>query len=905
VLRAYLEYARQVGLAARGSTARDTLLRHPQAARALVQLFRARFDPELGAAGPEASAYSSRRRTALTQAARALSEARDAITSAVEDRVFAALENLIDSSLRASFFAPAPPGPHELALKLDSRQIRGLAPPVPWVEMFVHSRELVGVHLRGGPIARGGLRWSDRAQDLRSEVLALWRTQMVKNGLIVPVGAKGGFALRRDPSDAKTARAEADRLYARFVAALLRLTDGVRAGVTVAPEGVVRHDGDDPYLVVAADKGTAHLSDTANAAASAAGFWLGDAFASGGSNGYDHKREAITARGAWLCVRRHFLELGRDPQSESFSAVGIGDMSGDVFGNGLLLMPRVKLVAAFDHRHVFVDPNPDPERAFAERARLFALPRSSWADYAREALSSGGGVFERSAKRITPSAEARRALGLEQTHVSGEELVRAVLCAPVDLLWNGGIGTYVKATSESHEDAGDRANDGVRIDARELRARVIGEGGNVGLTQLARIEYALAGGRIDTDAIDNAGGVALSDHEVNFKILLAARAADGSLSADERSAALRDCVEDADLSVLGMVASQARALSLESLRAASDRERLRLAADFLVAHAELDPGVERLPTREAIRTRGWARPELAVLLGYSKRMAKRELAAAPEVTRHPLIAALFRAYFPASLAERFAGELDSHPLRDAIAATCLASRVLDRAGSSYLPELTRTLARPVPDLLAAWLGADRALGAESLRAELAAAPIAEDERLRRIVSLEEAVANAAALSLALDGRPLGSEAEEQRRGERIAELRELSLARGAEAMPQLVRALGALRVAERSGAPLARAVESYLELGARTRIHWLLERLDKVAADDGWTRAASAALGLELTRTLCELCERELSPNGAARPRAELEPWLRAIDEVASEIEPSSRSLAPLLVVSQRIRRLC
>ena len=363
----------------------------------------------------------------------------------------------------------------------------------------------------------------------------------------------------------------------------------------------MRHDGDDPYLVVAADKGTAHLSDVANRAAAEHGFWLGDAFASGGSNGYDHKREAITARGAWLCVQRHFAELGRDAEREPFTVVGIGDMSGDVFGNGLLLMRCAKLVAAFDHRHVFLDPEP-PEAALDERRRLFGLPRSSWGDYSREALGPGGGVFERSAKRIALSAEVRRVLGTDAEALSGDELIRAILCAPVDLLWNGGIGTYVKSASESHAAVNDRANDPVRVDGRDVRATVVGEGGNVGFTQLARVEYALAGGRIDTDAIDNAGGVALSDHEVNFKILLAPLAGSELLPAAERSAVLRACADSADQAVLAHCASQSRALSLEVLRAQADPERFSLAADFLVARAELDPELEHLP-RASTRAR--------------------------------------------------------------------------------------------------------------------------------------------------------------------------------------------------------------------------------------------------------------------------------------------------------------
>jgi len=887
VLRAYLEYARQIGQAQRGAAMRESLVRHPEAARACVRLFRARFDPALGAA----------RDTELAEAERALAAAREPIPSAADDRVFALLENLVQATLRTAFFAQAAPGgPHEVAFKLDSHRVRGLPAPAPWVEIFVHSCELVGVHLRGGPIARGGLRWCDRAEDVRSEVLALWRTQMVKNGLIVPAGAKGGFALRRPPEDPAAARADADRLYARFVSALLRLTDDVREGCATPPAGVVRRDGDDPYLVVAADKGTAHLSDVANRKAAEHGFWLGDAFASGGSNGYDHKREAITARGAWLCARRHFAELGRDPDAESFSAIGIGDMSGDVFGNGLLLMPRAKLVAAFDHRHVFVDPDPDPQRAFEERTRLFALPRSSWADYARDALSAGGGVFERGAKRIALSSEARAALGTTAETLSGEELVRAVLRAPVDLLWNGGIGTYVKSSDESHAAAGDRANDAVRVDAREVRARIVAEGGNVGFTQAARVELALAGGRIDTDAIHNAGGVALSDHEVNFKILLAPRAADGSLGPGERNGALRDCAEAADLAVLDACASQSRCLSLDLGRAARDSQRFADAADHLVAHADLDAALERLPARESLRARAWTRPELAVLLGYTKRWCKRELAASG-LPQHPLLASLLRGYFPPALAQRFAHELETHQLRDAITATRLANHVVDRAGVTLLPELTRAVGAPLADVLCAWFSVDQLLEAELARA---AASTLEGQ-----IAVEDALGQAALIALGLEGRALFDPEHERRRRAALAELRAKV---AADSLPELVRALAVPWIAERSDAPVARAYEIWKDLGARTRIHFLLDRLGQIELGDGWNRAGAAALALEMQRVLAELCQRELAPGTGrrgSRGRAELDRALVTVEEIAAQVEAGPRSFGPLLVLSQRIRRLC
>ncbi len=907
VLRAYLEYARQIGQAPAGTLASDALVRHPAATRALVAVFRTRFDPDLTAA----------RGSALADAVRALADARAPIASAAEDRVFGVLESLILATLRTSFYRPAgPEAPHELALKLDSRAIPGLRTPVPLVEIFVHSRELVGIHLRGGKVARGGLRWSDRLQDLRTEILSLWKTQRVKNGLIVPVGAKGGFALKRLPTDPREARAEADRLFARFVSALLRLTDDVRCEHIVPPERVLRYDGDDPYLVVAADKGTAHLSDVANRVANDAGFWLGDAFASGGSNGYDHKKCAITARGAWLCARRHFAELGRDPDREDYTVAGIGDMSGDVFGNGLLLMRRAKLVAAFDHRHVFLDPEPDPERSWREGKRLVGLPRSSWADYARDKISSGGGVYERGAKRIELSKQAQRALASSADTLSGEELIRAILRAPVDLLWNGGIGTYVKASCEPHEAAGDRANDGVRVDARELRACIVVEGGNLGLTQGARVELARAGVRIDTDAIHNSGGVDLSDHEVNDKILLAGSVTSGALDATERNSVLRSCVDAAAKDVLAHNLSQSLCLSQDVLRAIESPERIADAAEFLVRHAELDALLEGLPDRTALCARiesggasaAWTRPELAVLLGYTKLLTKRSLASS-SLLGHPALAPLLRAYFPQRLRDAFPRALETHRLRREITALVLVNRVVDHAGVTLVPELARTLGAEPSDVIAAWWSADELLDGAGLREALDARAASERDRLRARLRIEEAVRETAALGLGLERRALYAADELAQRREHLAELRarvapgDFSL----DALPALVRTLGALVASLRTGAPLASALELWSDLGDRTRIAWLLDRLACVDRPDAWSRVGAASISLDMTRVLCELCERELASGrtGRGAPRAELDMHVRGIARIAAEIEAGERGLAPLLVLSQRIRRLC
>ena len=615
-----------------------------------------------------------------------------------------------------------------LALKLDSSAIALLPEPRPWVEVFVYSQRTEGVHLRGGPIARGGLRWSDRHEDFRTEVLGLMKAQMVKNALIVPVGAKGGFVVKRSEPVVDA--------YRTFVGALLDVTDNVVEGEIVPPERVVRHDGDDPYLVVAADKGTATFSDVANEIAVARGFWLGDAFASGGSAGYDHKRMGITARGAWESVRRHFRGLGVDVMKEDVTVVGIGDMSGDVFGNGMLLSPHIRLVAAFDHRHVFLDPDPDAAAGYAERERLFGLARSSWDDYDRERISVGGGVFPRTAKSIPLSPEARRALGVEAEALSPAELVQAILRAPVDLLWSGGIGTYVKSTHESHADVGDRSNDAVRVNGAELRCRVVGEGGNLGLTQHGRVEYALAGGRLFTDAIDNAGGVNCSDHEVNIKILLHGAIDDGSLAAADRDALLalmRDAVGDR---VIEANRAQALALSLEHHDAPHLLDGHVAVIRTLEARGVLDRELEGLPGDEELADRrgaglGLTQPELAVLLAYAKMTLRDELvaSAAPE---DPWLSRELAGAFPSPLPERYGDAMRAHRLRREIVATRLTNRLVDRGGIGHALRLHDDVGATVGDIARATAIAweVHALDAlwddvEALGDEAPAAPLAE------------------------------------------------------------------------------------------------------------------------------------------------------------------------------------
>ncbi len=560
VLRAYSKYLRQAGSLFSQAYMEQSLTSHPQIARLLLDLFCTRFDPEaLKNAQAEAKLVED------------IEHALDAVPSLDEDRILRSFLHLIRATLRTNFFQRGDdqqPRPY-LSFKLDPSRIPDLPLPRPMFEIFVYSPRMEGVHLRGGRVARGGIRWSDRREDFRTEILGLMKAQMVKNAVIVPLGAKGGFVVKQPLSgtDREALLAEVTACYQTLIRGMLDLTDNLIAGQVVPPPDVVRYDGDDPYLVVAADKGTATFSDIANALAHDYGFWLGDAFASGGSAGYDHKQMGITSRGAWESVKRHFRELGMDVEATDFTVVGIGDMSGDVFGNGMLLSRYIKLIGAFNHQHIFLDPDPDPERSFQERERLFKLPRSSWSDYDQSIISQGGGVFPRSAKAIPLSPEVRRRLAVEASTLTPNELIRDLLKAPVDLLWNGGIGTYVKATDEHHSDVGDKTNDALRVDGRELRCRVVAEGGNLGFTQRGRIEYALLGGRINTDAIDNSAGVDCSDHEVNLKILLNAMVVAGDMTEKQRNQLLAGMTEEVAELVLRDNYEQNQALSLAQTQA--------------------------------------------------------------------------------------------------------------------------------------------------------------------------------------------------------------------------------------------------------------------------------------------------------------------------------------------------
>ncbi len=700
VLRAYGQYLRQIGFTFSRSYVQATVAAHPAIVRSLIELFEIRFDPNHS--GDRAVHEETKVKTIL--------EALDQVENIDDDRILRQFLALIRATLRTNYYRRDEGADlkHYLSFKFDPKQVPGLPEPRPMFEIFVFSPRIEGIHLRGGHVARGGLRWSDRMEDFRTEVLGLVKAQVVKNAVIVPTGSKGGFVIKRPPppGDRDALLREGIACYQTYLHGLLDITDNLVAGHVSPPPNVVRHDSDDAYLVVAADKGTATFSDTANAVAREYGFWLDDAFASGGSAGYDHKKMGITARGAWESVKRHFRELGLDTQSQDFTVVGIGDMSGDVFGNGMLRSRHIRLVAAFDHRHIFIDPNPDPETSFIERERIFALPRSSWADYDGKLISKGGGVWPRSAKLISLSTEARRALGIDFPTLTSEALIRAILKAPVDLLYNGGIGTYAKAADESHAEVGDRANDAIRVNGAELRCRVIGEGGNLGFTQRGRIEFAMAGGRAYTDAIDNSAGVDCSDHEVNIKILLNIVEADGELTRKQRDQLLAAMTDEVAALVLRDNIQQTQILSVMASRSASLLDEQTRYMRQLEKAGRLNRALEYLPDDEELaecRTAhtGLTLPELSVLLAYSK-LDLYDAVIASDAPEDPLVGAVLESYFPTLLRERFPSVIARHPLRREIIATCVINEMINRVGSTFAFRLTEETGASAGQVLKAY-----------------------------------------------------------------------------------------------------------------------------------------------------------------------------------------------------------
>ncbi len=723
-LRAFYRYLRQAGMGFTIYTVVDALRGAPAVTRALIERFTAAHDPE----------FSGKRDDAIASAEAAIKQGLSKVAAINDDRLLRLYHALIKAILRTNCFAPA--GAEALAFKIQSDLVPNLPKPVPWREIFVYSTRVEGIHLRAGPVARGGLRWSDRRDDFRTEVLGLMKAQRVKNAVIVPTGAKGGFYPKQLPSpaiDRDGWAAEGRASYEVFIRTLLTITDNIVGDKVVHPDAVVPLDGEDPYFVVAADKGTATFSDVANGIAESRDFWLDDAFASGGSNGYDHKAMGITAKGAWVSVQRHFLEMGVDVQSDPVRVVGCGDMSGDVFGNGMLLSKSIKIIAAFDHRHIFIDPDPDAATSWKERKRLFDLPRSSWEDYNSKLISKGGGVYPRASKIIKLSAAGAKALGLETREIEPEALISAVMKAPVDLIWFGGIGTYIKGSSENNVQVGDPANDSLRVDASEVRAKVIGEGANLGVTQAARIEFSMNGGRLNADFIDNSAGVDCSDNEVNIKIALAAARRSGKLSEKKRNTLLASMTDEVSNLVLENNRLQALALSIaEAGGAGAMASQLRL-IEALEDRGALDRRTEGIADGEALSRRasdgvGLTRPELAVLLSSTKLV----LQDAIEKTSLPDDASLLDPlvdYFPTPMRKKYRAEIEGHRLRREIIATALANKVINRMGIIHPFELAEEEGVGLGDVCASFISATHLFNVEALWTKLENTKMPETARI--------------------------------------------------------------------------------------------------------------------------------------------------------------------------------
>ncbi len=858
LFRAYRNYYFQLGSPYSKRRVAFSLINNPQVAVLLYRYFAARFKPDSKWTDP-----LQREEEALSPIRMDLIAALQQVRDPNEDEILRILFNLIDSTIRSNFFQRRDADDYFLAFKISAIGIIDMPAPRPLYETYVHSATMEGIHLRGGKVARGGIRWSDRPDDFRTEILGLMKTQMTKNALIVPVGSKGGFVVKTPFTSREEGGALSKAAYQTLMRGLLDLCDNRSGAQIISPEGIVAYDGQDPYLVVAADKGTAHLPDTANAVSADYGFWLGDAFASGGSKGYDHKKLGITARGAWESVKRHFRELGTDIQSESVSVVGIGDMGGDVFGNGMLLSRKLKVIAAFNHMHIFLDPNPDPEASWQERKRLFEMPRSSWEDYNSTLISQGGGVFSRSAKDIPLSAEVREWLGVKHDSIDPNGLISLLLTAPVDLLWNGGIGTYVKAADEKHTDAGDRANDALRVDAGQLQARVIGEGGNLGMTQRARIEYALGGGRLNTDAIDNSAGVDCSDHEVNLKIFLHHLIAEGKLKDDaQRDKALAEVTDDVCRQVLLNNYTQSLCLSIDHERCGEDAGPFLDLADRLSDAGLLDRQGEALPTAKQVVARpgrSLARPELSILLAYAKMQLYQALLDS-DLPEDELAGEDLKSYFPPLLQKRFAGELSGHPLAREIIATVVTNRIIDQAGACFCDRLVRSTGASLVAIARTYLFFDRLLDAQKIRDWIWSqdnhiAAVRQHQLLRM---LEEGIASLAQRALSVDfpivyaRRKLtalrkqlaefSSATAGDAKGPDNAEQLPDAIAEGFRMLVGLEHFLPVVVLAASTHQPLSAVADCYRLVREKLDLDPLLECLDRVVVRDRWDRLAREAL---------------------------------------------------------------
>jgi glutamate dehydrogenase len=866
VLRSFAKYLRQARIPFSQAYMEATLSANPEIARHLVEVFEQRFDPTL---------VENRRDD---EVADEIMTALDSVASLDEDRIIRRFLNVIQATQRTNFYqkdADGAPHPY-ISLKIDSKAVDELPLPRPDVEIFVYSSRMEGVHLRGGKVARGGLRWSDRPEDFRTEVLGLMKAQMVKNAVIVPVGAKGGFVVKQPPvGDRDAFLAEGVACYEMLISGMLDITDNFHGADVVPPVDVVRHDGDDPYLVVAADKGTATFSDIANGVAEDYGFWLGDAFASGGSVGYDHKKMGITARGAWESVKRHFREMGIDTQNEVFSVVGIGDMSGDVFGNGMLLSRHIKLLAAFNHLHIFIDPDPDPEASFAERKRLFDLPRSNWADYEAKLISKGGGIFDRAAKSLTLTPEMRALIGVEDDTMTPTQLISALLKAPVDLLWNGGIGTYVKARSETHADAGDRANDALRIDATDLRCKVIGEGGNLGFTQLSRIEASNNGVRVNSDAIDNSAGVDCSDREVNIKVLLGDVETDGELTRKQRDKLLVKMTDDVAERCLADNYLQTLGISVIESLAATRLDLQQRMIHELERSGRLDRTVENLPDDETIEERrtaeqGLSRPEISVLYAYAKLALYDELLAS-DLPDDPFLVEDLERYFPGALVKKYGKNIRRHRLRREIVATQVSNSIVNRASMVFAQMASEETGRGAGDIGRAYVVTRAVFGMRDLWSEIESLDNKVPATLQHemTVALRRLLEHSALWFLRNRSQPLDCGATvgvfqsgvatlvdclndilpTDRAEEAAADATALvaqgvpeDLARFIGLIEPLYSACNIVEAAAQLNLGVRQVAEIYFQVGRRLGLDWLRARGRHIASDNHWQDKAVSAI---------------------------------------------------------------
>ncbi|MBV8888659.1 MAG: NAD-glutamate dehydrogenase [Alphaproteobacteria bacterium] len=937
VLRLYCKVLRQAGSAFSQAYMEDTLARNAGIARRFVSLFECRFDP------------ARQNRGSLDGVAeiQAIDHALDQVESLDEDRILRGYLALILKTVRTNYFQPAHGGEAKpyLSMKLASHALDLLPAPRPLFEIYVYSPRFEGVHMRAGKVARGGIRWSDRKEDFRTEILGLMKAQTVKNAVIVPVGSKGGFVLKRALPDREALQAEGLECYRLLMRGLLDLTDNIvphgPAGRRVAPpRDVVRHDEDDPYLVVAADKGTASFSDTANEIAAEYGYWLGDAFASGGSQGYDHKEMGITSRGAWELVKRHFRELGRDIQMTPFTVVGVGDMSGDVFGNGMLRSRATRLLGAFDHRHIFVDPDPDPEQSFAERRRLFDLPRSSWADYDRNLISPGGGVWERGLKSIPVGPEMKALFAIGEDRLTPAELIRRMLAAEIDLLWFGGIGTYVKARAETHAEVGDRANDALRVDGEALRAKVVGEGANLAVTQRGRIAYALKGGRIDTDAIDNSAGVDTSDHEVNIKILLDSAIAAGQLGRQEREPLLAQMTGDVAALVLRDNYLQGEALSVAEARSPTGLDRQIRVIRELERAGRLDRALEFLPDDETLAARaaakqGLTRPELAVLLAYAKMSLDAELLAS-DLPDGPELADELAAYFPPALRERFAAQIAAHPLRRELIATILSNEIVNRAGPAFVHDLGARTGRGAPDIARSYKIVRTVFALPDLWAQIEqldnkVAAVVQTGMLIEIIGLIEHAAawllRAGRLDIAAETARFGPAAHRLETalpellpaadGAVIAE-RTARLTTAEVPAPLAARVAGMIflgsafeiaDLAERAARPLDQAARLYFAVGAQFALDDMRAAARRLPAESPWQKLAVEATIDDLFALQADLTARVLAsgadePDPLASWKGEHGAALAPAEALATELRAAATpDLAMLVIAARQLRR--